>query len=500
VLALAGLALLPALATPSMIPTLRDRNLLIRWEGAPGTSQPEMVRITDRASDELRAIPGVRRVGAHIGRAVTSDQVVGINAGEIWVSLAGNADYGPTVGAIQRVLDNYPGVTHALQTYTEQRTRQELTGAVDPLVVRIYGEDLGTLRAKADEVRHLLAGVRGVSAAHVAEQAEEPTVEIEVNLAAAQRHGVKPGDVRRAAATVLSGIQVGSLFEQQKVFDVVVRGAPAVRHDLGSVNDLLIDTPDHRQVRLAEVATVRIRPAPSAIRHDAVSRSIDVGAAVGGRSLSSVQDEVRARLRGVSFPLEYHAELVGDSAQRTDGRRLLILGLAAAIGALLLLQSAFGGWRLAGAFLLTLPTALAGGALAALLAGGPPSLATLFGLLGALAVAARTGVLLIRHCQRLAEDGEPHGPGLVLRAVRERIAPILITALATGAAVLPLILLGGSPGLEVLRPVAVALLGGLVTATVFTLFVVPLLYLGLGATDRPTQPSTREPEVSEAGT
>ncbi len=482
VIALAGLAMLPQLGGRSMLPSLQDRNLLIHWESTPGISQPEMSRITARATRELRSVPGVRDVGAHVGRAITSDQVVNVNSAELWVDVDPRADYGRTVAAVRQVVDGYPGLAHNLATYPEEQIRQAQTGANEPVVVRIFGEDLRVLGGKAEEVRRALAGVDGIVSPRVDAQAVEPTVEVEVDLAAAQEQGIKPGDVRRAAAVQLSGVTVGNLFEQQKVFDVTVWSAPPTRHSPTSVENLLIDKPDgDGQVRLGDVAEVRLAPTPNVIRHDAVSRYVDVAAGVRGRSLSAVTHDVEQRLRSIQFPLEHHAEVLGASAKRRDARQqTLSVTVAAAVGILLLLQAAFGSWRLAALVFLTLPLALVGGALAALvLTGGAiTSLGTLAGFFTILGLAARNSVLLIRHYQRLEQqEGEEFGAGLVLRGSRERLLPIALTALTVGLPLLPLVLLGSIPGLEVVRPLAVVILGGLLTSTLVSLLIVPFLYL-----------------------
>ncbi len=482
VIALVGLAAVPRLGGGPVLPSLQDRNLLIHWEGAPGTSQPEMDRITARATRELRAIPGVRNVGAHVGRAVTSDQVVGANAGEIWLSLGPTADYTATVAAVRDVVDGYPGLHRSLLTYPQEKVREVRTGADQPLVVRVYGQDLGVLHSKAEEVRQLLSKVSGVVDPHLDLEADEPTVEIEVNLAAARHYGIKPGDVRRAAATLLSGLGAGSLYEQQKVFEVVVRGTPSTRNSLTSIRGLLIDTPGGGHVRLGDVAQVRIRPSPNVIRHNDVSRRIDVGAGVHGRALGAVTHDVQRRLREVRFPLEYHAEVLGGGgyAQRQDAQgRWLGAAVAAAVLAFLLLQAAFGSWRLASVLFLTLPLALVGGVVAAVVAArGISSAELLVGLLAVLGIAVRNGVLLIGHYQRLQrQEGGAPGPELVLRGSRERLAPVLMTALATGLALLPFVVSGSIPGHETVHPLAVVIEGGLVTSTLFSLFVLPFLYL-----------------------
>jgi CzcA family heavy metal efflux pump len=482
VIALAGLAVLPAIDGRSMLPSLQDRDLLIHWAGAPSMSQPEMVRVTALATKELRAVPGVRDVAAHLGRAITSDQVVNVNSGELWVSIDPKADYGRTVAAIRQVIGGYPGLTHDLVTYPEERLRQVQTGTNDPLVVRVFGDNLEVLRGKAEEVRQAIAGIDGVVAPRVDVQAVEPTVEIEVDLGAAQKLGIKPGDVRRAAAVQLAGVTVGNLFEEQKVFDVTVWSSPPTRHSLTSVQNLPIDKPDGSgTVRLGDVARVRLVPSPNVIRHDSVSRYLDVTASVHGRSLGAVTHDVQQRLRSIKFPLEHHAEVLGASVERQDARqRVLSIAVAAAIGILLLLQAAFGSWRVASLVFLSVPLALVGGALAAFAfnSGEVTSLGSFAGLFTVLGIAARNGVLLVSHYQRLQqEDGEELGAGLVLRGAQDRLAPVVLTALTVGLPLLPLLFLGNIPGLEVLRPLAVVILGGLVTSTLVSLLILPVLYL-----------------------
>jgi CzcA family heavy metal efflux pump len=482
VIALAGLAVLPAIDGRSMLPSLQDRDLLIQWGGPPGMSQPEMARVTALATKELRSVPGVRDVAAHLGRAITSDQVVNVNSGELWVSIDPSADYGRTVAAVRQVVGGYPGFTPDLASYPEERIRQVQTGTNEPLVVRVYGDNLEVLRGKADEVRQAIAGIDGVVAPRVDVQAVEPTVEIEVDLAAAQRQGIKPGDVRRAAAVQLAGVTVGNLFEEQKVFDVTVWSLPPTRHSLTSIQNLPIDKPDGSgTVRLADVAAVRLVSSPNVIRHDAVSRYLDVTAGIHGRSLGAVTHDVRQRVRSIQFPVEHHAEVLGAAAERQGARqRVLSIAVAAAIGILLLLQAAFGSWRLASLVFLSLPLALVGGALAAFAfnSGEVTSLGSFAGLFTVLGIAARNGVLLVRHYQRLQqEDGEQPGAGLVLRGAQERLIPVALTALTVGLPLLPLLFLGNVPGLEVVRPLAVVILGGLVTSTLVSLLIVPFLYL-----------------------
>ena len=316
-------------------------------------------------------------------------------------------------------------------------------------------------------MKQVLSGIEGIEDPRVAPQSEEPTLEIEVDNDAAARYGIVPGYVRRAAATLLSGIQVGSLFDDQKVFDVVVWGTPEVRHDLSSVEDLLIDTPSGGQVRLGDVAAVRIGSSPTIIRHVDVSRSIDVTAAVSGRDLGAVIDDVQQGLREVEFPMEYHSALVGDfAAGRARDRQALGFAIAAAIAILLLVQAAIGNWRLAALVFLMLPLSLAGGAVGALIDGRSVSIGSVAGFLAIFGLAARQAVMQIRHCQHLERhEGQAFGDELVLRGAGERFAPVLTSVVLTALVFAPLAIAGRIAGLEIVQPMAVVVLGGLVSTT-----------------------------------
>jgi CzcA family heavy metal efflux pump len=501
VLILAGVVVLPFLGRNQVLPSFREPYLTVQLEAAPGTSLPAMQQIVTRASSELRAIPGVSNVGAHVGRAVFGDQVVGINSAELWVSIDPEASYEATVAAIQQVVDGYTGLDHEVQTYLQQTLAQPQTSTGDTMTVRVFGEDHDVLRSQAEKLQQTLAGIDGVVDPYVVLPLEESTLEIEVDLASAQRYGVKPGDVRRAAATLLSGIQVGSLFEQQKVFDVVVWGAPEIRDSLADVGELLIDTPRGGHVRLKEVADVRMASSPTVIKREAVSPYLDVGFNVQGRAARAVTSDVQAAIQNFAFPLEYHAEVLNDfAARQATQRRILIAGIIALIGIFLLLQASYRSWHLAAAVLVTLPAALAGGVLAAFLGGGGLlSLGLLAGLLTILGIALRNSTMLISHYQHLEEqEGETFGPSLVLRGAQERLAPILMTALATGLALLPFVIFGNIPGHEIVRPIAIVVLGGLVTSTLLNLFILPALYLRFGASREPDLGLLPVPAVSEA--
>ena len=481
VLILAGALVAPTLGQ-SLLPTFKERDFLIHWISMPGTSAPEMQRITIAGSKQVRAVPGVRSFGAHIGQALQGEEVVGVNAGENWISVDDSADYDKTLAKIRKVVDQYPGLYRDVMTYLNERIEEVLTGAKQPVVVRIYGQDLAVLRSKAQEVRRMLSTVPGIVHEQVDLEVDVPQIEVEVNLARAARYGLKPGDVRRATSTMVAGEEVGNIFRGAKTYNVMVWSLPKVRNSMTSIGNLLLDTPSGHQVRVRDVATVAVGPNPNVIEREGGSRRIDVTAGVDGANLGAAVAGVQQRLAHMPLARGYHAELLGEyrERQRAQGE-LRASALIAGIAILLLLQASFRSWRLALLVLATLPMALVGGVLAAYFSGGVVSLGSLVGFFTVFGIAARNGILLINHCQHLeTAEGEPFGPALVLRGARERLSPILMTSLATGLALVPLVVLGDRPGDEIEYPLAGVILGGLVTSTLLTLFVVPSLYLRFG--------------------
>ncbi len=476
-----GIVVVPRLGQ-ELLPEFKERDFLMHWVTQPGTSHEEMYRITVEASKELRAVPGVRNFGAHIGRALASDEVVGINFTENWVSIDPEVDYATTVAAIQEVVDGYPGLRRDVQTYLKERVKEVLTGTSEAIVVRIYGPDLDVLRDLAHDIELRLSSVEGLVDLHTELQVDIPQIEVEVNLALADGYGIKPGDVRRAAAAYMSSTEVGDYYAEGKALDVAVWSTPETRNSLTSLTELLLDTNTGQHVPLGDVAEVRVVSTPDHIERENVTRRIDVLANVGGRDLGSAVADVEAELDKVDFPLEYRAELLGEFQERQSAQTSLsIYGVAAGITIFLLLYSSFGSFRLATLSFLTLPAALVGGVLAAYLAGGVISLGSLVGFLTVFGIAARNGIMLINHFQHLENyEGETFGTHLVLRGANERVVPILMTTLSTALALVPLVIAGNIAGHEIEHPMAIVILGGLITSTLLNLFVVPSLYLRYG--------------------
>jgi Cu/Ag efflux pump CusA len=479
----------------SLIPSFKETDVFVEMQGPAGISLQAMDHSVAALIQDLRAIPGVRNAAAQIGRALLTHELTDINSATVWVSLDPEADYKSTLTAMRKVVRSHSELDGEVETFLSKRMRESLTGEDKAISVRIYGQDLKILKAKAEEIRQALGKIEGIKDPELEPQAEQQAIDVEVDLDKARTYGLKPGDVRRAASTLVGGITVGSLFQEQKVFDVVIWGRPELRRNPDDIKNLLIDSETGNQVRLSDVARVSVVTAPSIIHRQGASRRIDVEAEVSGRSLAAVTEDVKRVIREGAFPFEYHAEVLGEHVERQAALASLYGYLvAAAVGVVLLIQAALGSWRLTGLVIIGVPVATLGGFLAAYLSGGMLSLGSCLGLAAILGLATRTMIMQIRHFQRLEAQDPEQGASLLLRGAGERAGPVLTSAISIALIVLPFAMFGDVAGLEILHPVAIVILGGLVTSTILTLFIIPSLYLRFAIKVAPARSLT--PEVA----
>jgi CzcA family heavy metal efflux pump len=490
-----GLVIFPTLGQ-SLLPSFKENDLITYWATKPGTSLPETMRIAARGcGDYQEAVPAVEHCSSHAGQALLGDEIHGVNFDEQWVHLDPDADYDQAVAGLREVIDSYPGLYRTVQTYLRERVKEVLSGANEAIVVRVFGPDINVLSKKAEEIAAKMGGIDGIIDERVEQIEQIPQIEVEVDVDAARRYGITPGHVRRQSSVFLASEEVGDIFAGGKAYDVHVWSIPSARDSVTDVENLPIDTPSGAQVPLHRVADIRIRPIANTIKHEEQSRRVDAVADVSGRDLASTVDDVKAQLDEVDFPPGYHAEVLGEAPELNAAQNhLLVYGLIAMAVIFFLIQAGLGSTRLAVLVMLLLPMALAGAVLAAKATTGILELGSLVGFLTVLGIAGRNGILMISHFQHLERvEGVPFGPKLVLRGAQERLAPILMTASATGFALVPLVVAGTVPGNEIEHPLAVTILGGLVTATLLNLFVLPSLYLAFA---KPRKERRSEPVVT----
>ena len=455
------------------LPKFQETDFLMHWVEKPGIGIEAMNRITKRASDELMAIPGVRNFGSHIGRAEVADEVVGPNFTELWISIDPEAGYETTVKKVQDAVDGYPGLHRDLLTYLSERIKEVLTGASASIVVRIFGPELDGLLESANRAADAMREVPGVKDLKVESQVLVPQITVRPRPEAARIYGVTEADIRKAERVFVGGLKTGEIYSGQRITDVVVWGTDEARGDIAALRSLLVETPSGMRVPLQDIADVEIVPTPNMIKREQASRRIDVTCNVEGADLGAVARAIEEKVRAIPFGQGYYPEFLGEyEARQTAQNRLFALALVALAGILVLLQSDFQSTRLVSMIFLSFPFALAGGVL---------SLGSLVGFVAVFGIAARNGIMLVSHFRYLErEEGQAFGEALVLRAAEERLAPILMTSLATALALAPIAYGGNQPGYEIEYPMALVILGGLVSSTILNLFLLPAFYLKFG--------------------
>jgi CzcA family heavy metal efflux pump len=498
---IAGFLVLPGLGQ-DLFPSFKEQDLLMHFDTKPGTSLPEMKRMVEQLQQHFLKIPGhpVTQVGSHIGQALLGEEIAGPEFSEQWITLAPHANLNYAENSVRATTAAFPGTFLDLTSYLHERIDETITTDTEDIVVRILGPNFGTLQRLSQAVNTKLQGTPHLIDLHPQSQGFVPQVQETVNAPMAARYGLTPGEVRRQAAIIFGSQELGELWYGGIAIGVSGWSIPEVRQNLSDIQNLLIDTPGGGHVPLGKVASLVVNSTPSDITRVDSSNKIDVEANVAGSgNLGSATEAVESRLKQIKLPVGYHVQLLGEGQVREAAQhRLLLMGIGAAIAILFLLQAAFQSVRLATLMFLTLPVALVGGVLSAWLFVGDIDLGALVGMFAVLGIAARNGILMISHLQHLEEqEGVPFGRELVLRGASERLAPILMTALATALALAPFVIFGNRPGQEIENPMAIVILGGLATSSVMNLFVLPSLYLRFAHGRTPQEPMPEDPGTDD---
>jgi CzcA family heavy metal efflux pump len=487
-LVLAALAAVPTLGR-SFLPEFQEGTLVINAVTVPGTSLAESDDLGRRIEQLLLAHPAVEETARRTGRAELDEHAQGTNATEIEVRL--NLDghsYDQVLADLRTALAAVPGTMTTIGQPIGHRIDHMLAGARASIALNIFGPDLITLRTVAAQVEATVRAVDGTVDVATEQQADVPQVRIAMNRPALARYGITPQQLAEQIDIAFAGRAVSQVLEQKRSFDLVVRFAEPYRGSLDAIRNARIGTPDGGQVALATLADVRRDAGPNAISRQNVQRTIVVQANVAGRDVGSVVEDIRARVRNtVDLPQGYHIEYGGQfEAAEAATQRIALLSLLSIAAIFLLLYMQFGSARQALLVMVNLPLALVGGVFAILLTGGVLNIATLVGFITLFGIAVRNGVLMVAHYNRLLREGVALHEA-VRRGSMERLNPIAMTALTAGLALLPLALAGGQPGNEIQSPLAIVVLGGLLTALALNMIVVPVLYMHYGTTghDRP---------------
>ena len=459
-------------------PQFSERTLVMELTAPEGTSPQALARSLGTLAGEVRDLDGVAGVGGHVGRAVTGERVVGANSGELWITLADGADRAAVRRGAMQAARSADELRPSIGGYLDDRVDTIHPGPEGGLVVSVYGPVPDTLRTAAQDALEVVRTTPGVSEARLVEPPTEQNISITVDLEKTEALGMTPGDVRRQAATLVGGLEVGAIFEQQKVFDVQVWTGEDLRNSPDKIRALPISVPGGGQVPLSELGTVTLTEQPTVISRESVQRRLDIVAEVDS---GGTRDAVATRLSRMQMPAEYHAEVRGEAAAAAGNvREVLLFAAAALLGVLLLLQASTRNWWTAVAATAALPLAVSGGLFAALLV-GELTIGCLLGLV-ALAVLGVHNALTVLGVARARADEV--GDDAVLRAAAGAVLPAIGLTLLLGAG---LALAGGRPGLEALTDLGLVLAGGALTAAIVALVVLPAVAARYGDRDEPLQ-------------
>jgi len=483
------------------LPPFNEGTATINVIAQPGTSLAESNRLGTLAERLLLSVPEVKSTGRRTGRAEQDEHAEGVNSSEIdvdfWTEAEVESPKGhrtaqgrtppaaarprPVVLAeVRRRLEELPGILVNVGQPISHRIDHLLSGVRAQIVVKIFGPDLALLRKKALEVERAMRGLPGVVDLQVEQQVLVPQIRLRVRREAAARYGFRAGDLTEIFETAFNGRVLSQIIEDQRFFDLVLWTPAEIRATTRSLGDLRLVSPSGADVLLRDVADVVETPGPNQISRENVGRRIAVFCNVQGRDLGSTMAEIeRSIAMDVTLPEGYSIVYGGQfESQQRATRLLLILGVFSLLGMFGVLYAYFRSVALVVQVMLNVPFAFLGSVAALLLAGETFSVASLVGFISLTGIASRNGILMISHYVHLMRhEGMTFGHDLVIRGSQERVAPVLMTALTSGLALVPLVLAKGEPGKEILFPVALVVLGGLVTSTLLDFAITPTIFL-----------------------
>jgi len=494
VLALASLPFLSG----NFIPELQEGHYLVHMALAPGSSLGESMRVGNEVSHALKQISGVRLVAQRAGRASEVVDPTGVNISEFEVDLKplSPAQTRRTLVEIQQALARFPGLITSVNTFLAERIDESISGVTAPVVINVFGPDLDIIDKKAREISHVLEQVPGAIGVKIEASQYVPQLTVRLNLSSLAQYGFAPLDVLEAIQTAYAGTSVNQIYAEGQIYDVNVALAPGSAATPDAVGAMLLRSPAGITVPLSQLANISQTSGRYQIQHTDGQRLQTVTSGVHGRAISDFVQEAKQRIASnVRLPEGTYIIFAGEDLERANSQQqLLIYSLAALVGTVILLFLALKSTRALLLVLVNLPFALVGGVLTIWASGGILTLGSLVGFVTLSGITLRNSVMLITHYLHLVnQEGMPWCKETAFKGASERVTPIMMTAIVTALGLLPLALTSGSAGNEVEGPMAIAILGGLITSTLLNLLVLPLLAWRIGLFRKET--STRRVNV-----
>lgn len=463
----------------SFLPSFNEGSFTINVSTLPGVSLEESDRIGRRAEELLLSVPEVRTVARKTGRAELDEHALGGNTSEIEAPfvLDGRSKE-EVVAEIRARLATLPGVNVEIGQPISHRIDAMLSGTRANIAIKLFGTDLNRMFAIGNEIRAAVADIPGVADLNVEQQVERPQLKIVPRREMLARYGITMPQFTECINVLLGGEVVSQVYEDRQAFDLTVRVSEAARNGIEQIRNLAIDAADGRKIPLSYVADVISSTGPNTISRENVARKIVISANVAGRDQGSVVDEIRARIADrIQLPEGYHIEYGGQfESEQAASRTLTLLSVLSVLVIFLLLYQQFRNLRQSVVILLNLPLALIGGVLALVCTSGILSIPALIGFISLFGIATRNGMLLIDRYNELRRQGMAPRE-CVMSGSMDRLSPIIMTALTSALALIPLALGGDLPGNEIQSPMAQVMLGGLLSSTLLNAFVIPVMYL-----------------------
>ena len=465
------------------LPEFNEGTATISVLVAPGTSLAESNRIGTIAERLLLTVPEVVSTGRRTGRAELDEHAEGVHYSEI------DVDFKPSkrsreqiLGEIREKLGQIPGIALNVGQPISHRLDHLLSGVRAQVAVKLFGPDLGVLRAKAAEIQAALTGVAGVVDLQTEKQVLIPQLAIDIRRDRARLYGLRAGDITEQLETALNGRVVGQVLDGERTYDISVRYGDAARRDAEAIKSALIDAGDGRKIPVSQVADVREGLGPNIIQRENVRRRIVVSSNVSGRDLAGAVADMQRAVAGLDMPAGYTVSFEGQFQSQQEASRLIaVLGVFTLAAMFLVLYAHFQSAAIVAQILLNIPLAFVGGLVLTWGLVGTVSIATLVGLITLAGIASRNTIMMISHYLHLMEhEGERFDEHMIVRGSLERLVPVTMTALTAGLALIPLVLAAGEPGKEILFPVAVVILGGLVSSTFLDMAVTPAVFFHFG--------------------
>ena len=462
----------------SFLPSFNEGSLTINITSMPGVSLEESDKLGRRAEELLLSIPEIQTVARKTGRAELDEHSRGVNGSEIEAPYElKDRSKEEMMQEVRDKLNTLSGANIELGQPISHRIDAMLSGTKASIAIKLFGDDLNYLYLYANRIKTAISGVEGVADLNVEQQTERPQLQIVPKREMMAKYGVTMPEFAEFVEVNLAGAVVSQVYEKGKVFNLIVRAKDNVRDETDKVNDLMIDTPTGERIPLSYVADVISTMGPNSVSRENVKRKIVISANTSGRDLRGVVNDIRERIDAeVKLPEGYHVEFGGQfESEEAASRTLLLASLMSIVVIFLLIYTEFKNAAQSGVILLNLPLALIGGVFALLITTGEVSIPAIIGFISLFGIATRNGMLLIGRYNRLREEGTPLQESIVHGSL-DRLNPILMTALSSALALIPLAFRGDLPGNEIQSPMAKVILGGLLTSTFLNAFIIPIVY------------------------